>query len=555
VPVDATGGHRHRPFRARRGRTRTEVSVVGTDQSIVDNDNAERAGGMDPAPVPSVALEAEGLAKSYGATRAVVSASVRLSAGRIVGMVGENGSGKSTFVKLLSGVARPDAGTITVGGIERRGLRSPGEARAAGIATIFQEILVCPAQSVLDNVFLGEDGLVAAREDEGARRERCATVLERLSGRAMDLDAPVETLTIAEQQLVTIARALVRDPRILILDESTSALDVSDRDRLFALCRELRDEGRALLFITHRLEELLALADEILVIRDGTTIAAPRTGGVSRDEILAAMTRQGPSPALPARPRETIVSGEAAAVPVLTAEALDIGAGAIDLDVAAGSIIGLAGLEGHGQEAFLKALAGLQPPVSGQVLSREHGVVRSIASLHDAARSRIYYLPRNRARAGIFPPLSILDNFGMPTLGRSSRVGVLSTRRLRRRFVRWQDELRIKAAGSSVPITTLSGGNQQKVLIARWLAADPRVLLLDDPTRGVDLPTKDELHELLRREADAGMAVVIVSTEIEELEGLCDRVLVFHEQRVSARLAGSALTRDALLRAMFDQAA
>jgi ABC-type sugar transport system ATPase subunit len=509
---------------------------------------------MGPSAAPSIALAAEGLAKSYGATRAVVSASVRLPAGRIVGMVGENGSGKSTLVKLLSGVARPDAGTITVDGIERRRLRSPGDARAAGIATIFQEILVCPAQSVLDNVFLGEDGLVTGREDDGVRRQRAAAVLGRLSGEAMDLDAPIETMTIAQQQLVTIARALVRDPRILILDESTSALDVSDRDRLFALCRELRDEGRALLFISHRLEELLALADEILVIRDGTTVPTPATAAVSREGILAAMTRQGPAPeARPARVRALDRSG--AGPPLLTVQELDIGAGGIDFEVAAGDIVGLAGLEGHGQETFLRTLAGLEPATAGRVLSQEDGATHAIGGLHDAARARVYYLPRNRARAGIFPPLSILDNFGLPTLGRSSRAGLLSTRSLRRRFERWQQELRIKAAAPSVPITTLSGGNQQKVLIARWLAAAPRVLLLDDPTRGVDLPTKGELHELLRREADDGMAVVMVSTEIEELEGLCDRVLVFHERRVSARLTGPELTRDALLQAMFDEAA
>jgi ABC-type sugar transport system ATPase subunit len=491
--------------------------------------------------------------KSYGATRAVVAASIRLPRGRIVGMVGENGSGKSTLVKLLSGVVRPDAGSITVDGVARSGFRSPSEATGAGIATIFQEILVCPAQSVLDNIFLGQDGLLRSREEDGVRRERAADVLGRLSGRAIDLDAPAETLTIAEQQLVTVARALVRDPRILILDESTSALDVSDRDRLFAICRQLRDEGMALLFITHRLEELLALADEILVIRDGETLATPGASGVDRGAILEAMTRTGSSQ--PYAPRQGGARRARRDATVLRAGGVDLGAGGIDFELPAGSIVGLAGLEGHGQEHFLSALAGIRPAAAGEVLSLGEGAPRRISSLHDAADERIFYLPRNRARAGIFPPLSILDNFGLPTLHASSRAGILSTRRLRRRFQHWQGELKIKAAGSGVPITTLSGGNQQKVLIARWLAAAPRVLLLDDPTRGVDLPTKAELHALLRREADAGMAVVMVSTEIEELEAVCDEVLVFHEQRVSVRLAGSTLTREALLQGMFAAAA
>jgi len=526
--------------------------MVGAGQKVVHDDHIERTGpsGTDARGGDhGLALVAERLVKSYGATRAVVSASVRLPRGRIVGMVGENGSGKSTLVKLLSGVVRPDAGSIAVDGVPRTGFRSPSEATAAGIATIFQEILVCPAQSVLDNVFLGQDGLLRSREEERARRERAADVLGLLSGRAVDLDAPVETLTIAEQQLVTVARALVRDPRILILDESTSALDVSDRDRLFAICRELRDKGMALLFITHRLEELLALADEILVIRDGETLATPRIGGVDRGSILEAMTRTGSSQ--PYAPRHGAARPARRAAPVLRASGVDLGAGGIDFELSAGSIVGLAGLEGHGQEHFLSALAGIRPAGVGEVLSLGEGAPRRIASLHDAAEERIFYLPRDRARAGIFPPLSILDNFGLPTLRASSRAGILSTRRLRRRFQHWQAELKIKAAGSGVPITTLSGGNQQKVLIARWLAAAPRVLLLDDPTRGVDLPTKAELHSLLRREADAGMAVVMVSTEIEELEAVCDEVLVFHEQRVSARLAASGLTREALLQGMF----
>jgi ABC-type sugar transport system ATPase subunit len=496
-----------------------------------------------------VVLSARALAKSYGATRAVIDANLELRAGSIVGMVGENGSGKSTLVKLLSGVTRPDRGAISIGGVAASGFRNPAQASAAGIATVFQEILVAPARSVYDNVSLGLDRLLRFREPELARRRRVEGILDDLARREIHLDAPVEALGIAERQIVTIARALIRRPKVLILDESTSSLDVNDRDRLFDRCRALRAEGLAILFITHRLEELLALTDEIVVIRDGETVSPP-AGGVTREGILAAMTRIGegaPAGLTGARERSS-----SHARTVLQAQQLVVHGGLpIDYDVRAGTIVGLAGLEGHGQEQFLAALSGALPADSGQVLRCTPHGADPVTDLHSAARHGIVYLPRDRARAGIMPALSVLDNFALPTLERSTRFGLLSVLSMRRRLDEMRDMLHIRAASSRTPITSLSGGNQQKVLIARCLAARPDVLLLDDPTRGVDLPTKAELHVLLRAQADAGLAVVMVSTELEELECVCDEVVVFHENAISGVLAGERITREAILAAMF----
>jgi len=499
-----------------------------------------------------IPLTARGLHKSYGATRAVVAADLELRPGSIVGMVGENGSGKSTLVKLLSGVTRPDGGEIAVGGSTVAGFRDPAAAAAAGIGTVFQEILVAPARSVYENVVLGADGLVRRRESDDARRGRVAATLRSLAGRELDLDAPVETLGIAERQLVTIARALIREPRVLVLDESTSSLDVADRDRLFACCRRLRDEGLALLFITHRLEELLSLADRIVVIRDGETVEPP-AGGVTREGILRAMTRAGAAAAA-AAPRERHEARPGR--PLLCADGVTLGSGRpIDLTLESGRIVGLAGLEGHGQERFLQVLAGADRPDGGRVVRIGDERETPIESLRAAAKHGVVYLPRDRGRAGILPALPVLDNFALPTLARSRRLGLLSVRSMARRLDAARDALHIRNAGARTPITNLSGGNQQKVLIARWLAAEPAVLLLDDPTRGVDLPTKADLHALLRRQAREGVAVALVSTELEELESVCDSVLVFHDHGIAARLDGAEVTRDAILEAMFGRRA
>jgi ABC-type sugar transport system ATPase subunit len=471
--------------------------------------------------------------------------------GTIHGLVGENGSGKSTLVKIVAGVLGPDAGELEIDG-KRRRLRSPAAASRLGIGVVFQEVLVSPARSVLENIFLGVDGLLRTR-DAADRRERAAAVLARISEATIDLDAAVESLPLSHQQAVVIARALVREPRVLVLDEATSALDVADSARLFAECRRLRADGRAIVFISHRLEELLALADEVSVIRDGESVGVLARATATSERILELMTGDARRPGHEPQRRAGVAASEAP--PLVVARGVSVGAARdVDLEVAPGELLGLAGLEGHGQDDLLAGLGGVRAPRAGEVLATLDGETASIGSRFDAARRRILYLPRNRARQGILPALGVLTNFSLPTLAQDGTLGVFRRRGGLARLRAAQGELGIRFASPESAITELSGGNQQKVLLARWLAAGPRVLLLDDPTRGVDLPTKRDIHALLRRLAEGGVAVVAVSTELEELEEVCDRVAVFHEGRIAAVLTGEEIERGRIAAAMFGAA-
>jgi ABC-type sugar transport system ATPase subunit len=496
-------------------------------------------------------LTVTGVAKSFGATVAVADASVEFREGEIHAIVGENGSGKSTLVKILSGVYRPDRGAIRVAGRSGEPFLSPAQALAAGVATVYQEVLTVGARSVLENVWYGADGLWRRRVPAAAKRAQAAEMLYAILGAEIDLGVPTEQLSLSERQACGIARALVRRPRLLILDEATSALDVASRERLFALLNSSSRGGMAVVFISHRMDEIEQLGDRVTVMRSGRIVATLDRARAASQALVRLMTGEAHlvgetvRTAAPRSHRSTLTT-------VLSATGLRIreGGPTINFDLRAGELVGLSGLEGHGQDAFLRRLWGLSGAGGDVRVITSSGAV-PIGTTSEATDAGIAYVPRERRNEALFESMTIRENFGLPTLRRDGRLGFFSPGATGRRLAAYVPRLRLKLGDDTNPVTTLSGGNQQKLILARWLATEPRILLLNDPTRGVDLNAKRDIYGVLRGLSAAGVAVVMLSTELDELVELMDRVLVFRDHRLAAELSRDALSQASLLAAFF----
>jgi ribose transport system ATP-binding protein len=536
----------------------------------VTSDTVAPGGSGAAADSAGLLMDLHELAHSFGETRALRSASLAIAPGEAHALAGENGSGKTTLIKVISGIIRPAHGEMTWEGRPMR-FSNPKDALRTGVMTVFQETLIAPEQSVRDNVFMGADRLFKRERTDSAEYDEARELLGRLGLGSIDLNAPLWSLSLAEQQLVTIARSVVRPWRLLILDEATSALDARQRDRLFDYVREERAKGKSVLFTSHRMDEVEGLADSVTVLRLGTTVAQSRMADTSPREILAAMAGTDPN----AAPREILAAmagsdsddvagtadASATATPadakeVLWTTALQLRADSepISIGVAPGEILGLAGLEGQGQEDFARAISGLGGHVAGAInVLDESGVEHALRRRRDAKRNGVAYVPRDRKQDGLFFPLSILDNFGMALYGDMNRFGILRGRQIRSRFRDESARLHLSQQRSSQLVGSLSGGNQQKVLLGRWLAMDPRVMVLNDPLRGVDANTKSDLYAVFKDLVAAGMAIVLVSTEIAELVTMCDRVAVFHRGQVQATMSAGDASEARIIAAMFGQ--
>jgi ABC-type sugar transport system ATPase subunit len=493
-------------------------------------------------------LSTQSLRKAFGQTKALTDCTFRLAAGEVHAIAGENGSGKSTLVKILSGVHQPDSGDIDSDGTAVRGFRSPRASQERGIVTVFQEILVAPARSVLDNIWLGAETPIRAGISSAEKKATASMWVERLLGTSIDLSMPAEDLSLSDRQACCIARALVRNPRVLILDEATSALDVGTRDRLFEIVRELAARGTGVVLITHRMDEIEAIGDRITVMRSGATVGTFERGDWRPSQVVALMSGTGER-----EQRERARDRARHLGPVLLrAKQLRLRAGGepFDVEIRAGELVGLAGLEGHGQEAFLEALRGTGPARGDveRIIGEKTSPIRSIS---DASKNGVAYVPRERGRESMFGWMSIRENFGMPTLDKDTVGGWLRPASTSRRLDHYVRRMGIVLGDPEDRITTLSGGNAQKVVIARWLAAEPKVLLLNDPTRGIDVNAKRDLYELLTTLVTAGLAVVMLSTDVDEHVDLMDRVLVFREGELYREMPAAELSRSALVSAYF----
>ncbi|KHL17797.1 rhamnose transport system ATP-binding protein [Mumia flava] len=488
---------------------------------------------------PTVALSLEGVQKAFGSVIALRSGSLEVNTGSIHALVGENGAGKSTLVKIIAGLYRRDGGEFRLFG-ESVDFRSTAEAKAAGIAVIYQEPTLFPDLSVVENIFMGRQPRDRWRRiDRKAMRTEALALFEGL-GVSLDPDRPAEGLSIADQQIIEIAKAISLDARVLIMDEPTAALSGTEVERLMAVARRLRDEGRALVFISHRFDEVFDLCDAITVMRDGEYISTDATADVTVDEIVRRLVGREVGNLYPKQPAE--IGDVLLEVSGLTQTGLFHD---IDLQVRAGEIVGLAGLVGAGRSEIAQAVFGVDPYESGTVTVRGTKVAKNDPS--DAMRHGIALVPEDRRQSGLVLETGIARNITMATRTKLAKGGVLTTGFENADAREWAARLEVKASALDTLAGTLSGGNQQKVVLAKWLSTQPDVLIIDEPTRGIDVGTKAEVHRLLSTLAGQGMGILMISSELPEVLGMADRVVVVHEGRITAEIDRDDATPEAVM--------
>jgi rhamnose transport system ATP-binding protein len=491
-------------------------------------------------------LGLHGVSVSFGAVRALQDARLELEAGEVHGLVGENGAGKSTLVKVLAGVHAPDAGTVALDGRDVA-FAGPADARAAGIAVIYQEPTLFPDLSVAENIFMGRQPLrpPLRRIDTVAMRRRTTDLFARL-GVHVDPDRPARGLSIADQQLVEIAKALSFEARVLVMDEPTAALSGVEVERLFAVARSLRDAGAAVLFISHRFDEIFDVCDRVTVMRDGRWISTDPTEALTIDQLVRRMVGREVSSMYPKG--DAVVREPRLEVRGLTRRGSFAD---VTFTVHGGEIVALAGLVGAGRTEVIRAVFGVDRYDAGQVAVG--GVRLPPGDTAAAIAAGVALVPEDRRAQGLVMELSVERNATLPRRWSLSRLGLLVGGAERRSARTWTERLRVRAGRLSDPVSNLSGGNQQKVVLAKWLSTQPRVLIVDEPTRGIDVGTKAEVHRLLSELAADGVAVLMVSSELPEVLGMADRILVMHEGRLVADIPRARAHEESIMLAATGQ--
>jgi len=485
-------------------------------------------------------LEISGVGKSFPGVRALHDVSFSVGAGEVVAVLGENGAGKSTLMKILAGVQMPDTGSIRLEGAPVQ-IHSVEEGLSLGIALIHQELNLATNLSIGANLFLGREPVKRGLIDEREIELRSRKLLGRV-GLALDPATLVGDLSIGRQQLVEIAKALSTNARILIMDEPTSSLSQGETERLFEVVKDLRQNGVSILYISHRLGEVVELADRVVVLRDGENAGELARAEINHDRMVSLMVGRDLAQFYahqPHPPGEVVLSVSGLRTPAHPSHG-------IDFELRAGEIVGMAGLVGAGRTELLETLFGITPAVGGTVIVE--GVPRTLLNPRAAIAAGMALVPEDRKQQGLILEMAVADNISLASISRDQRAGFLNFAAERRITEEMTERMRIKTPSSRQIVRFLSGGNQQKVVLGKWLAMKPRILFLDEPTRGIDIGAKREIYALMEDLAKQGVAILFVSSELEEVIGMSDRALVMHEGRLAGALKREELGEESIMR-------
>jgi ribose transport system ATP-binding protein len=497
-------------------------------------------------PTKSPILEAQRVNKRFGNTIALHDATLVCQPGSIHALLGENGAGKSTLIKIIAGVVSSDSGVIKIGGSPST-IHSPSEASAHGIVPVFQELSLLPDLTIAENIFISNPptnrfGIVS----RGNLRQAAEALCAQLGFEHLDPNALVREIPLAQRQLVEIAKAFSHDLRLLILDEGTSALSVQDVRRVFDVIRRMRDQGKSVIFISHRMSEVEEIADTLTIFRDGQDVGSFPMGAVSHEEMVQLMIGRKLEQVFP--PKPTVIER----LPMLEVDNLswEPTLHQISLRVGKGEIVGLGGLDGQGQGELLFALFGVLRGVHGNVRIDGKDVNITSPSKATGKANRVALIPEDRKTEGLILPMSVADNSILSIIDRLlDHLGLVDRRKERSTVQESIERMQIKVGSPRNPVRSLSGGNQQKVVIGKWLLTDAQIYLLHDPTRGIDVGTKQEIYQLIRKLAEDGASILFFSTELSELVGLCDRVLVLYEGRIFRELVGAEIQEESIVSA------
>jgi len=493
------------------------------------------------------------LSKSFGETIALDKCNFSALSGSVNAVVGENGSGKSTLVKILSGVLNPDHGQISILG---KIPKNPLEAKKIGLSTIFQEILIANELSITENIFMGHEDIFGKNISKNFKIKKSYEVLKRLSDIDFDVEADAGSLPLNEKQWVVIARAVLSDPKILIFDESSAALDLEATKKLHYEMKRLCKLGTTIIIISHRIKELVNIADHVTILRDGKTVTNLNDKEITEENLIHHLTRgkiKVPKNNINFQKKNKPIK-EKISIECKNLTLKNNSKG-FDTRIMQGQILGVTGLDGQGQANFIKILSGINQAFIGDVITfDEEGEKRKINNLNDSYLNKVVYISGDRSKEGIFPNLSILENFGF-SMYRNNLIlkNIINFRSVSEIFDKYATKLSLKFAKNKDLITSLSGGNQQKVLIARALSNNPKILILNDPARGVDISTKNEIHNQLKIFAENGGTVIYLSTEIEEFFDFVNEVYVFYSFNLHTKLTGSDINEDKIMSSIFGQ--